>query len=536
MSIKKDIFAPLALGLGASVRRAAMMLLMMMLTTVTAWATTFSTINVGGTDYTLFTGFTATAGTEVDNAFVYGNMVDGDLSSSFHVFTSPAYVEFNSDDPIIPKGYIFNTYSASNWKPTGWVLKAKANTADEWTTLSSNSGSLASGQEFQYACDNSGNNAYKYFRFEVSNSNDNIWLTEIRLYGNMSYTHIAVKAATCTETGIKQECWRRTDGKYFTDETGTTELAESDVIAPMIPHTAEHHAATSTNIEYWTCSVCGKYFSDEACTTEITEAETHSTVFGTLSDGCYTLASQTYTLTADVNTAGYIYVPEGVTATIDLNGHTIDRGLTSAVTNGMVIWVAGNLTVTDSGTGGIIKGGMDNSPDHVSCVWVYSDNGGAAFTLQGGTLIGNTNTGYNKAVLGANNTNITISGGKITNDATGIYSFGNITVLGGEISGNTTGILSQNHSVSVSGNPVITNNTNTNVNVYCDASVLNITGELTAGASIGITPNGTPTADTPVTVTSGYSTYNTASPDTYFTLDNNSFVLGWNEDRTEVCH
>lgn len=72
MSIKKDIFAPLASGLGASVRRAAMMMLMMMLTTATAWATTFSTINVGGTDYTLFTGFTATGGSHSD----YGNMVD----------------------------------------------------------------------------------------------------------------------------------------------------------------------------------------------------------------------------------------------------------------------------------------------------------------------------------------------------------------------------------------------------------------------------------------------------------------------------
>ena len=39
MSIKKDIFAPLASGLGAT-RRAAMLLLVMMLTTVTAWADT----------------------------------------------------------------------------------------------------------------------------------------------------------------------------------------------------------------------------------------------------------------------------------------------------------------------------------------------------------------------------------------------------------------------------------------------------------------------------------------------------------------
>ena len=45
------------------VTRFALTLLVMMLTmTQAAWAQTSSTINVGGTDYTLFTGFTATDG------------------------------------------------------------------------------------------------------------------------------------------------------------------------------------------------------------------------------------------------------------------------------------------------------------------------------------------------------------------------------------------------------------------------------------------------------------------------------------------
>ena len=85
-----------------------------------------------------------------------------------------------------------------------------------------------------------------------------------------------------------------------------------------------------------------------------------STMFGTLGEsGYYTLSSQTYTLTDDVNTAGYIYVPAGVTATIYLNGHTIDRGLTSEMTNGSVIIVEGTLTITDSSTGGTVQGGYD---------------------------------------------------------------------------------------------------------------------------------------------------------------------------------
>ena len=80
MSIKKDFFAPLALGLGAT-RRAAMTLLVMMLTmTQAAWAQTTSTINVGGTDYALYTGFTATAGTAS-----YSNFVDGNMSNNWQV-------------------------------------------------------------------------------------------------------------------------------------------------------------------------------------------------------------------------------------------------------------------------------------------------------------------------------------------------------------------------------------------------------------------------------------------------------------------
>ena len=226
MSIKKDIFAPWSKGLGAT-RRAAMLLLVMMLTTATAWATTTSTINVGGTDYTLFTGFTATSGTEGTGVYVYGNMVDGDLSTSW-LSTSDSqpyhvelyYVEFNSDDLIIPKGYIFNVFSADNYKPTGWTLKAKANEGDSWTELSIYSDQILSGTEHSYSCNNSSNTKYKYFRFEVSANSNNIWLTEIRLYGftELTYTHLSVKAATCTEKGIKQECWQRSDGKYFTDD------------------------------------------------------------------------------------------------------------------------------------------------------------------------------------------------------------------------------------------------------------------------------------------------------------------------------
>ena len=165
------------------VTRFVLTLLVMMLTTATAWATTTSTINVGGTDYTLFTGFTATDGSHSN----YENMVDGSTSTNYHVFASSAYVEFNADDPIVPRGYIFNTFMDGNFFPTSWVLKAKASAGDSWTPISSESGGTNSGTEFTYSCNDAGN-VYKYFRFEVTRSgqgnNNNIWLTEIRLYGS----------------------------------------------------------------------------------------------------------------------------------------------------------------------------------------------------------------------------------------------------------------------------------------------------------------------------------------------------------------
>ena len=283
--------------------------------------------------------------------------------------------------------------------------------------------------------------------------------------------------------------------------------------------------------------------------TMVARAETNTSsdtigVFGAIADGRYTLTSQTYTLTDDVNTAGYIYVPEGVTATIDLNGHTIDRGLTSADNNGSVIIVAGTLTVTDSSTGGKIQGGYDggNKAQFISGVEVQN---GATFNLQGGTLIGR-NQEYDSTVLVNDTGSFTMTDGKITGGWGGVDAAGNVAISGGEISGNNMyGVMLATDDFSVSGNPVITGNTQANVRFWGSWLVINVVGALTEGANIGITPPH-PTDSAPVTLTSGYGTHNTAAPGTYFTLDNNGQIqtgqttyrtvfLDWNENGTEIA-
>ena len=151
--------APSATGLGGAARRAAvMMLAVLTMPLQTAWATSTSTINVGGTDYTLFTGFTATDG----NGNNWANLVDGNTSTDWMAEKTknhtpmpgepdpdpdappaptgdfaggtedPAFVEFHADAPIIPKGYVLTCghQNAGFWKPVQWALKARLNEGD----------------------------------------------------------------------------------------------------------------------------------------------------------------------------------------------------------------------------------------------------------------------------------------------------------------------------------------------------------------------------------------------------------------------
>ena len=85
----------------------------------------------------------------------------------------------------------------------------------------------------------------------------------------------------------------------------------------------------------------------------------------------------------------YLTVPKDVSVTLDLNGHTIDQVYKNDVP-GYRLWVAGTLTLNDSGTGGTIKGGQvsEDSTDK------YGFGGGVfvaptgSFTMNGGTVTG----------------------------------------------------------------------------------------------------------------------------------------------------
>lgn len=430
--------------------------------------TTTSTITVDGTDYTLFTGFTATGG----NGNNWANLVDGNTSTDWMAGKTenytpmpgepvpdpdaspaptgdfaggtedPAFVEFHADAPIIPKGYVLTCdhENAGFWKPVEWALKAKLNEGDEWTTIHYSTTTLGQGKTFEIPCTNDQNNKYQYFRFEVYEvgATTMLRLDELEFYGftELTYTHLTVRDATCREMGIKQECYKRNDGKYFTDENGTAELNESDVIVPMIAHTGVHYEADENHVEYWQCSVCGKYFSNEACSNEITELQTQIVKYlatdGTLKTLDSVATAVTSTMTSWSNGWYVVYDDVTISDRISVSGtvHLIlCNGATLTASEGITVGSSATFNVyaqtEDEATMGALTATAKKN-SYNSAIGGCEDTSLGTININGGKITATTNINSGAPIGGGYNTNggnITINGGIITATA-GECSFG----------------------------------------------------------------------------------------------------------------
>jgi len=150
-------------------------------------------------------------------------------------------------------------------------------------------------------------------------------------------------------------------------------------------------------------------------------------------------------LIADIASAeDYVVLPEGKTATINLNGHTLTND------TGIVIRNYGNLTLTGEGT---IDGGINHYA-------IYSDKGSVTIdemvVVAGGfgamALYGDTNAVINNATLTAE--------GKTANTCHLIWASGNSTleINGGTYTHNTSGTIDSGHVVTSYSNAKVTIN------------------------------------------------------------------------------
>ena len=175
------------------------------------------------------------------------------------------------------------------------------------------------------------------------------------------------------------------------------------------------------------------------------------------------------------------------TCTLDLNGHAIDRKLSTDTDEGQVIVVtsSGDLTIKDSsagadGTGGTgkITGGYDSGNG------MTGNSGGGIYVESGSLTLESGNISKNKAAqdgggvyLGPGGT-FTMKGGSITGNTAGSNGNGNrngggvyvssgceFTMTGGSITDNTANAngggvyVHENGTFFVSGSPTITSNT-----------------------------------------------------------------------------
>lgn len=160
----------------------------------------------------------------------------------------------------------------------------------------------------------------------------------------------------------------------------------------------------------------------------------------------------------DKTNTSYLTVPNGVSDTLDLNGHKINRSLTESMQGGYVIKLDGassnhaSLTIRDSSnpSTGRITGGFDGTADGGSAAGGINVQYGD-LTLESGSICGNQCTfGGGGGVRLAGGT-FTMTGGSITGNVVNtlkngsasaggaIYGYiGDIYLRGGSITDNTT--------------------------------------------------------------------------------------------------
>ena len=284
------------------------------------------------------------------------------------------------------------------------------------------------------------------------------------------------------------------------------------------------------------------------------------------------------TLTQDITIGSAITFNDGITVTINLGGHTLNRNSTSdnrsqviGVFSGSTLNISnGTLTGGWGGDGGIINqatlnmtnvtingnkgndrgGGISNngtltmtgctvrnntSRDGTSPAGgggIFNYNGKTA-TLTNCTITGNTASTYagggicNYGTMTLNNcsitnNNATTKGGGIFCSTTSTLSINGCTITGNSAGSYGDGIYIDNSTFNMQGLCTVTGNTDSNIYLYGSGTKITVTGAFTDGSDIGVG-----FSDYDRKFTSGYSDYNSGTdPGNYFSSDNYKYGIG----------
>ena len=216
-----------------------------------------------------------------------GKKEDGNFSKWCCEFRGSAYVIFEASKAVIPVGYTITTGNdnanpkCGGRNPFSWKLYGNNEGKDgAWTLIDEvNKDKVLQDKNntsYDFKCECS--TSYKYFKWEISaiHSGSILQVGEFELKLN-TCTHLKADGSSALGAAIKTVEPTCTEHGYTTKECSLCHLIVKEYLN-LKPHTLTHHAlkaatCTETGLkEYWQCNVCNKLFSNEAATTEITDA------------------------------------------------------------------------------------------------------------------------------------------------------------------------------------------------------------------------------------------------------------------------
>ena len=217
-----------------------------------------------------------------------GKKEDGNFSKWCCEFSGSAYVILEASKAGIPVGYIITTGNdnanpkCGGRNPLSWKLYGN-NEGKEgaWTLIDKveNDKVLQDKNYASYNFDCKCSTSYQYFKWEISaiHSGSLLQVGEFELKLK-TCTHLKADGSSALGAAIKTVEPTCTEPGYTTKECSLCHLIVKEYLNLLKPHTLTHHAlkaatCTETGLkEYWQCNVCNKLFSNKAATTEITDA------------------------------------------------------------------------------------------------------------------------------------------------------------------------------------------------------------------------------------------------------------------------
>ena len=217
-----------------------------------------------------------------------GKKEDGNSSKWCCEFRGSAYVIFEASKAGIPVGYTITTgndnanFGCGGRNPFSWKLYGNNEGKNgAWTLIDKveNDKVLQDKNYASYNFDCKCSTSYQYFKWEISaiHSGSILQVGEFELKLN-TCTHLKADGSSALGAAIKTVEPTCTEPGYTTKECSLCHLIVKEYLNLLKPHTLTHHAlkaatCTETGLkEYWQCNVCNKLFSNKAATTEITDA------------------------------------------------------------------------------------------------------------------------------------------------------------------------------------------------------------------------------------------------------------------------